>query len=74
VPDLALAEVPASGGADFVRGLRAAAKRLPIVALLPAFTPTRANELIAAGADAVLPLPAQAEELLAVVRRLAVPG
>jgi DNA-binding NarL/FixJ family response regulator len=74
VPDLALVEVPAGGGAEFLRGLRAAAKRLPIVALLPGFTHDRANQLIAAGCDDVLPLPAPPEELLAVVRRLALPG
>jgi CheY-like chemotaxis protein len=73
VPDLALVEVPARDGADFLRGLRAAAKRLPIVALLPGFTDARADALIGAGCDAVLPLPAPAEELAAVVRRLAMP-
>ena len=74
VPDLIVVEVADAEGEVFVRQLRLAANRVPVVALVPEIDDARVDALRRAGCDAVVGLPPEGTDLLAVAQRLTLPS
>jgi CheY-like chemotaxis protein len=66
-------EMPDEDGMAFIQRMRTGGSRLPVVALTAYGSPDDRARMLAAGFDAHVAKPVDAEELVSVVRRLVAP-